>query len=163
MTQNREDDNNAYNFVDLAMKRVGGTGLTTIGCYYFFVQCEATPEVDVCFTDTMDLALMGNTESSPLKDSALTASSGSTTTIALDKKRAYAAIVDMSHVASMIADEMKETNKIAKESNHLANATTTAIIEKNQIAKQLQLITLAQHLGKEDMLEKLLADLASSG
>jgi hypothetical protein len=172
MTQSGEHDNNAYNFVDLAMERVGGTGLTTIGCYYFFVRCEATPEVDVCFADTMDLALMGNTESSPIEDSVLTTSSGgtTTTTIAFDKKRAYAAIVDMSNIASTIANEMKETNKIGrdtanemKESNRLANATATAIIEKNRISKHSQLITLAQHLGKEDMLEKLLADLASGG
>jgi hypothetical protein len=69
-----------------------------------------------------------------------------------NKKRAYAAIVDMSTVGATIAGEMKETNRIAQELN----------MAKNCIAKQSQLIQLAQHLGKEDILEGLLlANLAS--
>jgi hypothetical protein len=35
--------------------------------------------------------------------------------------------------------------------------------QKNEIAKQTQLIQLAQHLGKNDFLEKYFANLASSG
>jgi hypothetical protein len=55
----------------------------------------------------------------------------------------------------VLANEMKETNCIAQES-HLA------MKEKNCIAKQSRLIhQLAQHLGKEDILEGLLANLAS--
>jgi hypothetical protein len=65
------------------------------------------------------------------------------------------AIVDMSTVGATIAGEMKETNCIAQELN-------MAMKEKNHIAKQSQLIQLAQHLKKEDILEGLLlADLAS--
>jgi hypothetical protein len=60
-----------------------------------------------------------------------------------DKKKAYAAIVDMTNIASTtIANEMKETNRLARQS---------------------QLIQLAQHLGKADMLEDLLQDLKQSG
>jgi hypothetical protein len=36
MTTSGEHNNNPYNFVDVAMKKVGGTGLTKTGCYYFF-------------------------------------------------------------------------------------------------------------------------------
>ena len=72
-----------------------------------------------------------------------------------DKKRAYAAIAEMSSVAITIADEMKETNRLAQE-------TAKEMKEKNRLAKQSQLITLAQHLGKQELLEDILASLASS-
>jgi len=56
-------------------------------------------------------------------------------------------IVRLINVGTSIANQMKEANILAKESN--------------RIAKQSQLIMLAQHLGKEDILEGLLADLVS--
>jgi hypothetical protein len=99
----------------------------------------------------MDDVLMGNTDG-PLEQPISATSSGSGNS---DKKRAYTAIVDMSNVAITIADEMKETNRLAKE-------TANEMKEKNRLAKQSQLITLAQHLGKHDILEGILASLASS-
>ena len=42
MTTSGEHGNDAYEFVDVAMKTTGGTGLTKIGCYYFFVRCQGT-------------------------------------------------------------------------------------------------------------------------
>lgn len=40
MTTSGEHDSDSYNFVDVAMKKVGGANsLTWIGCYYFFEQC----------------------------------------------------------------------------------------------------------------------------
>jgi hypothetical protein len=41
MATSREHDNDPYNFVDVAMKKVGGTGLTKTGCYYFFQRCAS--------------------------------------------------------------------------------------------------------------------------
>ena len=52
----------------------------------------------------------------------------------------------MSNVVTFIATEMKKS--------------TSAMEEKNCIDKQSQLIMLAQHLGKDDMLQGLLADLS---
>ena len=150
MTISGEHDNDAYNFVDVAMKNVGSTGLTKIGCYYFFMRCEDNPEVDVRFADGMDEILMGNTDS-PLGPT----TNGSDATTGSEKKRAYAAIVDMSTVAITIADEMKETNRLAQQTAH-------EMKEKNRLAKQSQLISLAQHLGKQEILEGILASLASS-
>jgi len=160
MTISGEHDNKPYNFVEVAMKKAGSSGLTKIGCYYFFALCQANPEVDVRFADTMEENLMGNTNSQLDSLETLTESSGGSGGTATgdtggsNKKRAYAAIVDMSTVGATIANEMKETNRISQES-HLA------MKEKNGIAKQSQLIQLAQHLGKEDILEGLLANLAS--
>ena len=57
------------------------------------------------------------------------------------RKRAYSAIADISNVASDIQDEMKETNHLTQQS---------------------QLISVAQHLGKTEILEKLLGSFSSS-
>jgi hypothetical protein len=150
MTVSGEHDNDSYNFVDAAMKKTNCSGLTKIGCYYFFERCAAHPEVDVTFSDSMDMVLMLGGTNSPLDESSLGMHSTSANTAggSTDKKSAYAAIVDMSHVARSIAKEMKETNTLAKESNRIAN--------------QRQLIILAQHLGKEDILEDLLTSLTSN-
>ena len=151
MTISGEHDNDAYNCVEVAMKNAGSMGLTVIGCYYFFSRCEENPEVDIRFADTMDEVLMGNTDSPLESTSVVTAASSG----ASDKKRAYAAIAEMSSVAITIATEMKETNRLAQE-------TAKEMKEKNRLAKQSQLITLAQHLGKQELLEDILASLASS-
>jgi hypothetical protein len=68
------------------------------------------------------------------------------------KKRAYAAMIDIADVTKNIATEMKETNRLSQE-------TIDAVKEKNRLAKQSQLIALAQHLGKNEILEDLLASL----
>ena len=143
-----EHDHDSYNFVDVAMKNVGGTGLTKIGCYYFFMRCEANPEVDVRFADRMDEVLMGNTDA-PLEPS------GSATSASSAKKRAFEAIANISSVATTIADEMKETNRLAQEQ-------AKEMKEKNRLAKQSQIIALAQHLGKQEILEQMLGTLSSA-
>jgi hypothetical protein len=148
MTISGEHDHDAYNFVDVAMKNARSTGLTKIGCYYFFLRCEANPEVDVRFADRMEEVFMGNTDT-PLQIADGTSNGSS------DKKKAYSAIADMSSVALNIADQLKETNRLAQEQ-------ANELKEKNRLAKQSQLIALAQHLGKQDILEQMLASLSSS-
>jgi uncharacterized membrane protein len=86
---------------------------------------------------------MGNTNS-PLDSSVSNSDSGGGG--GSNKKRAYAAFVDMSNVVTSIAAEMKKS--------------TPAMEEKNRIVKQSQPIMLAQHLGKDDMLQGLLADVS---
>ena len=54
----------------------------------------------------------------------------------------------MSDMSKTIADEMKETNRLAKEAHRISN--------------RAQYIALAQHLGKQDILEDLLASFASA-
>jgi hypothetical protein len=76
--------------------------------------------------------------------------------IAANKKRAYAAMVDMSANGATIADEMRETNRIALESHLELKKEQLALKETN---RQSQLIQLAQHLGKSDILEELLETL----
>jgi hypothetical protein len=55
MTIIGEHDNDVYNFVEVAMKNTGSTGLTRIGSYYFFTRCEDNPEVDVRLADGMEM------------------------------------------------------------------------------------------------------------
>jgi hypothetical protein len=59
---------------------------------------------------------------------------------------------------------------LSEEANHLAEKLANAREagnelkkQKNEIAKQTQLIQLAQHLGKNDFLERHFANLASGG
>ena len=165
MTTSGEHDNNPFNYVETAMKKAGGTGMTKLGCYYFFVRCEANPQFDVSFAETMDPILMGSTSDSPidLEGSFLTASSISSSkgghSTNADKKRAYAAMVAMTAVGSTMADEMKETNKIAKETVEQMKETNRLAAEADRTAKQNQRIMLAQHLGRNEILAAMLDNL----
>ena len=66
-----------------------------------------------------------------------------------EKKRTYAAIVDISTHTKTIAQEMRrETNSLAREAADLL--------------KQSHLISVAQYLGKDKLLEKILESVSSS-
>ena len=143
------------------MKKTGKTGLTLLGCYYFFKLCDLNPEVDVRYTVTLDAVFCGKTN-----DDLSSAGSGKNSEVSLnkalknEKKRAFAAITDMSEVAKTIAAEMKETNRLAQESTKSAQDSAEALKEQNRLAKQAQYIGLAQHLGKNEILEQILATFA---
>jgi hypothetical protein len=167
MTLSGKHDNDAFNFVELAMKKAGScTGVSVLGVYYFHALCDANPDIDVNFADEMDDALMGNTNQ-PLdsletwSDDGVDAEkrSDGTTSAAVstpkgrkatnknetnesanEKKRSYSAVVDMSDTGVSIRDQMIETNRLVK---------------------QNQIIMLAQHLNKEDILEEILSNLRS--
>ena len=62
MTTSGEHDNDPYNFVEVAMRKVGRGGLSILGCYYFFKVCDTHPEVDARYSSEMDDALKGNTD-----------------------------------------------------------------------------------------------------
>ena len=78
---------------------------------------------------------MGNTDDSLGAAVSVLTGTGSTTVNGNEKKRAYAAIVDISGVAITIADEMKKTNRIAEDTNRIAENTVLEIKEKNRIAQ----------------------------
>jgi hypothetical protein len=167
MTTSGEHNNEPYNFVDVAIQKAGGSGLTKIACYYFIALCKANPEVNVRFTDTMEEGLMGSTEDNLTPSGSDSGTqirdSGVDPMIAANKKRAYAAMVDMSVNGATIANEMRETNRIALES-HLELKKKNSIALESQLAlketnRQSQLIQLAQHLGKSNILEELLETL----
>jgi hypothetical protein len=58
MTQSGTHDNEPWNFVEVAMKEF--TGLTKIAAYYFFMRCEANPEIDGVFQPFLDSSLKGS-------------------------------------------------------------------------------------------------------
>jgi hypothetical protein len=163
MTVSGEHDSDPYNFVEVAMKKIGKSGLTLLGCYYFFKLCDKNPEVDVSHSIQMDDILKGNTDDDNNIDGSLKNKNDN------QKKRAYAAMAEIADVTKNISVEMKETNRLAqqsvdavKETNRLAQESVDAVKQKNQLAKQSQIIAIAQHLGKDAMLEDLLASLSSS-
>ena len=79
--------------------------------------------MDVTYTVTLDDAIKGNTDD----DLGVYIPSEATAKNDLrnEKKRAYAAMTDMSGVAKSMAVEMKETNRLALES-------TEALKKKNE-------------------------------
>ena len=137
MTLSGKHDSDPFNFVEIAMKRVGKAGLSLIGCYYFFMRCNQFPEIDVRFSQTLDTTVSGNTDDGP-----------SPTNSVSSKKVAAETMADISNFSKDIAAEMRETNRLAKEANTL--------VKNNQI------IQLAQHLGKTEMLEQMLASISTS-
>ena len=145
---------NPYNFVEDAMKRVGKKGLSVLGCYYFFQQCEIHPEVDAHHPsdDGVGDGLNGNNAPG---DQDLVVDLVSTNVHENEKKRAYAAMAEISGVAKEIAVEMREMRRLAQES-------TNALKERNRLAKQSQLIELAKHLGKYEILRNIMASLSSA-
>ena len=122
-----EHDSDAFNFVEVAMKKIGKSGLTIAGCYYFFKICDENPDVDVHHSVTMDDALRGNSDDT--KSSSDDEPLKNRTRIQDEKKRAYAAISDISGVAKSIAEEIKETNRLAQES-------TDVLKEKNRLQQE---------------------------
>jgi hypothetical protein len=137
MTLSGEHDSDAFNFVEVAMKRVGKAGLGLFGCYYFFMRCNEFPEIDVHFSQTLDTSVSGNTDDGP-----------SPTNSGSAKKVAAETMADISNFSKEIAAEMKETNRLAQEANKLM--------------KNNQIIQLAQHLEKTEMLEQMLASFSAS-
>jgi hypothetical protein len=141
--------------------------LTVLGCYYFFKLCDAHPEVDVRYTVDMDAIICGTTNNN--EPVVIDADDHIKKNMHTEKKRAYAAISDISNVAENIPTEMHETNRIAQDSTNalvekiqVANVTANAMIEQNRLARQSQLIAVAQHLGKQDILETILQSFSCS-
>ena len=58
MTKSGSHDNDAFNFVQVAMQEFHG--LTPIAVYYFCTRCEEHSESDCIFQPTMDESLKGN-------------------------------------------------------------------------------------------------------
>ena len=163
MTVSGEHDSDPYNFVEVAMKKVGRVGMSLLGCYYFFRVCDKNPEADVRYSVEIDDILRGgNTETSSNADSDGPSSNIKKEAYQNEKKRAYAAMADISDVAKNIAAEMKETNRLAQESTDALKEKNRLVDEKNRLARQAQLIAVAQHLGKHEILENLLASFSSS-
>ena len=132
MTKSGEHGNDPYDFVDVALKKIGKNGLSHLGCYYFFKLCDANPDVDVYHTVEMDDNLKGNTTTDEDNFNNLIKKENST-----EKRKAYASIVDMALTCKDIGLALNETNKHMLEANQLSEETT-------KLTTQSQLILLAQ-------------------
>jgi hypothetical protein len=58
MTMSGTHDNDAWNFVEVAMR--GHSGLTKLAVYYFYMRCESHPGIDARFQPFLDSALKGS-------------------------------------------------------------------------------------------------------
>ena len=102
--------------------------------------------MDDHFSYEMDEKLKGSTDNDNMWDSDVQPKE----TGSSEKKKA-----NMSSIAKTIDAEMRETNWLAEE-------MAKEMKEKNHLAKHSQLISVAQHLGKREILEQILASFSSS-
>ena len=58
MTKSGTHDNDAFNFVQVAMQEFHG--FTPIAVYYFYTRCKEHSDIDSIFQLTMDESLKGN-------------------------------------------------------------------------------------------------------
>ena len=63
MTVSGTHDNAVWNFVESAMSGRGGSGMTKISLYYFFMRCEMIPDIDSHFQPFLHPSLLGDTVS----------------------------------------------------------------------------------------------------
>jgi RNA polymerase-interacting CarD/CdnL/TRCF family regulator len=80
----------------------------------FFNLSDNNPEVDVSYSIQMDHMLKGNSDDENADGSAKQQDN--------QKKRAYAAMIDIADVTKNIATEMKETNRLVKEKIVIPNS-----------------------------------------
>ena len=152
MVVSGEHDNDPYNFMDVGIKKMAsGQSLTKLGCYYFFMRCNNHPEIDDKFMTDVEDEIKGNTSDvGVIPDSSYSA----------QKKRAYSAIADLQDVAKTIAEQMKETNRLASltadkidETNRIASENAK---KKATLKEQANLISIATSLGDTELLRSLL-------
>jgi hypothetical protein len=122
MTVSGEHDSDPYTFMEVAMKKIGKSGLTLLGCNFFLKLCDKNPEVDVSHSIQMDDILKGNTDDDHNTDGSLRNKNEN------QKNRAYAAMAKIADVTKNISVEMKETNRLAQES-------VDAVKETNRLAQ----------------------------
>jgi hypothetical protein len=101
MHQSGTHDNEAWNFVETAMKEL--PGLTKIACYYFYMRCEMKPEIDGVFQPFLDTTIKGSSEDlgddySSMGDSA-------------KKRKKEVVLDDLFGLQSKFMEETKEHNK----------------------------------------------------
>ena len=113
MTKSGTHDNNAFNFVQVAMWEFHGSTPTAV--YYFYTRCEEHMDIDCIFQPTIDESLKGNSitvandnsDSPPSSvESKLTRSMEGDTTLSTIMKQGQA-MVDL--LQSSVEDQKKDT------------------------------------------------------
>ena len=108
MSQSGTHDNDAWNFVEVAMN--GFSGFTKAAVYYFYMRCEAVPDVDAVFQPFLDASLKGS--SVKLNDDSSLSSSSRPST-AKKRKKNDDAIETLLEQSTAIVDMLKESREAA--------------------------------------------------
>lgn len=153
MTLSGEHDSDFYNFIDVAIKNVKAGNLTKLGCYYFFKRCNDNPEVDAKFSTEVEDGIKGNS------DDTLNMIPSDEISVSAQKKRALAAIVNLSEVAKSIEEQMKEMTRVAKLSTSEMQHKNDVARAKNRLLEQTNLISLASQLGNKEIMQTLLGNI----
>jgi hypothetical protein len=71
MTVSGEHNSDPYNFLEVAMKKIGTRGLTLLVAIIFLKLCDKNPEVNVSHSIQMDDILKGSTDDDHKTDGSL--------------------------------------------------------------------------------------------
>jgi hypothetical protein len=138
MTESGTHDSEPWNFVGAAMKNY--SGITKISVYYFYMRCEAHPDMDAHFQPFMDASLKGSTEDLGDVDPGPPSSSKKQKT-----EESLAALVEQS---GMIMQHLKDANEL-RESNNKANQKKVKFQARLDVAKALGDTEVLRSLMKE--------------
>ena len=144
MGQSGTHDNEAWNFVEAAMN--GFSGFTKVAVYYFYMRCEAVPDVDAVFQPFLDASLKGS--SVKLNDDSSLSSSSRPST-AKKRKKNDDAIETLLEQSTAIVDMLKESREAAAQ-------LVKASVEQQNLNQRIE---IAKALGDTATLRSLMEEL----
>ena len=134
MTQSGTHESDPFDFMQVATHSLAISGTPPLASYYFFLRCDENPEIDIAHQDSLDPEMEGSTVSS------LEAAAPKSN----EKKRAYAAIYDISTTTKRIADGIEQQNSIAQVTQKIEIAR--ALGDKEALRHLLEQLTDQQTL-----------------
>ena len=140
MTQSGTHESDPYDFMEHAIRKSSVSRCPPLAAFYFFIRCDDNPEIDAATQDCLDIEMEGSTSESFI-DSVVPRST--------DRKRAYAAIAEISETTKRIAFEMKASVRVAEEAVRNVEATE----------RRKQRIEIARALDDTEELRKIMKEI----
>jgi hypothetical protein len=164
MTTSGEHNNDSYDYIDAAIKRVSGSNnITKLGMYYFNYRCDQNKEVDETFIVVMDNNIKGNCDTTAMSSIDKESEKEEKARIKelnkelnSEKKRVYSSIIKMCKMSNLVVEEMHSTNKVARETAKILKDQATELKKQNKLLADRNIIKIAQSLGRSDILNSLL-------
>ena len=154
MTVSGTHDNTVWNFLESAMSGRGGSGVTKISLYYFFMRCEMIPDIDSHFQPFLHPSLLGDTVSIG-EDGRSTSTVSVTTTDESSARKKSKDNGDSEVFLLEIKQQGKEMLKHLSEASQDRKLTLQATQRNHNFHARLE---VAKALGDTEELRKLMAE-----
>ena len=155
MTVSGTHDNAVWNFLESAMSGRGGSGVTKISLYYFFMRCEMIPDIDSHFQPFLHPSLLGDTVSIG-EDGLSTSTVSATPTDELSARKKKSRNNDDSERFLLeIKQQGEEMLKHLSEASQDRKLTLQATQRNHNFHARLE---VAKALGDTEELRKLMAE-----